>query len=73
MEFILHEILKYKLNNLHALIFLQVDCFYFACYSYTLGPTNLGHNKFGYDNFGYHNFSHKFRKFLVYNNFSHIV
>ena len=38
----------------------------------TLGPTNLGHNKFGYHNFGYHNFSHKFRKFLVYNNFSHI-
>ena len=38
----------------------------------TLGPTNLGHNKFGYHNFGYHNFSHKYRKFLVYNNFSHI-
>ena len=31
MEFILHEILKYKLNNL--LIFLNVVCFYFACYS----------------------------------------
>ena len=38
----------------------------------TLGPTNLGHNKFGYYKFGYHNFSHKFRKCLVYNNFSHI-
>ena len=34
MEFILHEqILKYKLNNLHVLIFLHVVCFYFACYS----------------------------------------
>ena len=26
-----HEILKYKLNNLHVLIFLHVVCFYFAC------------------------------------------
>ena len=33
MEFILHEILKYKLNNLHVLIFLHVVCFYFAYYS----------------------------------------
>ena len=32
-EFILHEILKYKLNNLHVLIFVHVVCFYFACYS----------------------------------------
>ena len=29
----LHEILKYKLNNLHVQIFLHVVCFYFACYS----------------------------------------
>ena len=27
MEFILHEILKYKLNNLHVLILLHVVCF----------------------------------------------
>ena len=33
MEFILHEILKYKLHNLQVLIFLHVFCFYFACYS----------------------------------------
>ena len=33
MEFILHEILKYKSNNLHVLIFLHVVCFYFACYN----------------------------------------
>ena len=33
MKFILHEILKYELNNLHVLIFLHVVCFYFACYS----------------------------------------
>ena len=33
MEYILHEILKYKLYNLHVLIFLHVVCFYFACYS----------------------------------------
>ena len=26
MEFILHEILKYKLNNWHVLIFLRVEC-----------------------------------------------
>ena len=32
-EFILPEILKYKLNNLHVLIFFHVDCFYFACYN----------------------------------------
>ena len=47
--------------------------FPFCSFSITLGPTNLGHNKFGNFNFGYHNFSYKFRKFLVYNNFSHIV
>ena len=43
-------------------------------YLSTLGPTNLGHNKFGYHkyNFGYYDFSHKFRKSLVYNNFSHL-
>ena len=29
----LHEILKYKLNNLHVQIFMHVVCFYFACYS----------------------------------------
>ena len=33
MDFILHEILKYKLNKMHVLIFLHVVCFYFACYS----------------------------------------
>ena len=33
MEFVLHEILKYKLNNLYLLIFLHVVCFYYACYS----------------------------------------
>ena len=33
MEFILHEILKYKSNNLHVLIFLHAVCFYFGCYS----------------------------------------
>ena len=36
VEFILHEILKYKLKNLHVLLFLHVVCFYFACYSYIL-------------------------------------
>ena len=36
MEFILQEILKYKLNNLHVLLFSNVVCFYFACYSYIL-------------------------------------
>ena len=29
--------MKYKLNNLHVLIFLHVVCFYFACYSSILG------------------------------------
>ena len=33
MEFILYEILKYKLNILHVLIFLHIVCFYFECYS----------------------------------------
>ena len=32
-DIILHEILKYKLNNLHVLILLHAVCFYFACYS----------------------------------------
>ena len=34
MEFILHEMLKYKLNNLDVLKFLQVVCFYFASQYY---------------------------------------
>ena len=42
MEFISHEILKYKSNNLHELIFLQVVCFYFACYgSILVGAVGL--------------------------------
>ena len=36
----LHEILKYKLNNLHVLIFLHVVCFYFTCYSSILVGAN---------------------------------
>jgi hypothetical protein len=38
----------------------------------TLRPINLVHNKFGYHNFGHHNFRLKFRRCLVYNNFSPI-
>ena len=55
-------------NSLHQVTTSSELCS--DCYKYrpTLGPTNLGHNKFGYHNFGYHNFSHKFCKFLVYNN-----
>ena len=43
MEFILHEILKYKSNNLHVLIFLHVVCFYFAIvlYSILVGAVGL--------------------------------
>ena len=53
-------------------LYLDSKCGWLHAICYTLGPTNLGHNKFGYYNFGYHNLSHKFRKFIVYNNFSHI-
>ena len=42
MEFILHEILKYKLNNLHELIFLHVLCFYFSCSILCRGFRKLG-------------------------------
>ena len=44
IEFILHEMPKCILNNLHVLLFLHVVCYYFACYSkiYLLGMFIVG-------------------------------
>ena len=53
----------------------RFECKHRTRFTDTLRPVNLVHNILGYKNFCYHNFSgfsHKFRKFLVYNNFSQI-
>ena len=56
MEFILHEMLKYKLNNLDVLKFLQVVCFYFASQYYASPVQCRGFREFGGSSGNFQNF-----------------